>query len=89
MGSEELENLIGMMSFHTSAAVTLAKGLAENCTEDERDMISSVLQNTASDSTHVIEHAFWETLRDFFLPEPEDTRSVEGDNIVDIMRKDH
>ena len=83
--AQKTESLMGMLLFHTSSVVTIASLLAER--GDMIKEINEALNRSVLDSGSVMEHALWETVRDFFNPDIHRIsqvvkRSVEGENII-------
>tara|TARA_R100001244_G_scaffold132187_1_gene107465 strand:- start:1324 stop:1593 length:270 start_codon:yes stop_codon:yes gene_type:complete len=61
---DEEPGIAGMMVFHISAAVSLMRMVIENELVD-REVLSAIIEETASESECVREQALWETFADF------------------------
>ena len=61
---DEEPGIAGMMMFHISAAVSLMRMVIENELVD-REVLLSIIEETANESDCVREQALWETLADF------------------------
>jgi|TARA_R110000824_G_scaffold75983_1_gene192669 hypothetical protein len=61
---DEEPGIAGMMMFHVSAAVSLMRMVIENDLVD-REVLSAIIEETASESECVREQALWETFADF------------------------
>jgi len=61
---DEEPGIAGMMMFHVSAAVSLMRMVIENDLVD-REVLLSIIEETANESDCVREQALWETFADF------------------------